>query len=284
MKTYKVSYNLITTMMTLLYNIYYSSDCTINDNIDIDNAINAYLEVIRSSDLFNIFTYTIKDNAYFDICYEIENMLFNNNEDDLDDECNIFNNEFSIAENISNILGKTPIEIIGIIKNRKNDDKYIELSKIDLLYLSCTPDWHELGYAVRKIEIIDKFPEELKNRLMKNIDYDIMISEDINCLLLDCDCDSSYYDIENMSDSIKKDIFKSLVNYNYLFDLSYVEDFIDKFGLDINTINEILKNCINKEKIVQELSELNPANNYPCKYKAVNNEGKIEIIKRTENI
>lgn len=241
MKTYKVSYNLITTMMTLLYNIYYSSDCTINDNIDIDNAINAYLEVIRSSDLFSIFTYTIKDKAYFDICHEIENMLFNNteDEDDLDDECNIFNSEYSIVENISNILGKTPIEIIDTIKNRKIDDKYIELSKIDLLYLSCTPDWHELGYVLRKIEIIDK---------------------------------------------IKKDIFKSLVNYNYLFDLSYVEDFIDKFGLNINTINEILKNCINKEKIVQELSELNPAN-YHCKYKAVyNNESKIEIIKKTENI
>ena len=284
MKTYKVSYNLITTMMTLLYNIYYSSDCTINDNIDIDNAINAYLEVIRSSDLFNIFTYTIKDKVYFDICHEIENMIFNNNEneDDLDDECNIFNSECSIVENISNILGKTPIEIIDTIKNRKIDDKYIELSKIDLLYLSCTADWHELGYVLRKMEIIDKFPEELKNRL-KNIDYDIMISKDIYHLLLDYD--SSYYDIENMSDSIKKDIFKSLVNYNYLFDLSYVEDFIDKFGLNINTINEILNNCINKGKIVQELSELNPANNYLCKYKAVyNNESKIEIIKKTENI
>lgn len=283
MKTYKVSYNLITTMMTLLYNIYYSSDCAIDDNIDTDNAINTYIEIIRSSDLFSIFTYTIKDKVYFDICREIENILFNNNEDDLDDECNIFNSEFSIVENISNILDKTPIEIIDIIKNRKIDDKYIELSKIDLLYLSCTPDWHELGYVLRKMEIIDKFPEELKNRLMKNIDYDIMISKDIDHLLLDYD--SSYYDIENMSDSIKKDIFKSLVNYNYLFDLSYVEDFIDRFYLDINTVNEILKNCINKEKIVQELSELNPVNNYPCKYKAVyNNESKIEIIKRTENI
>lgn len=283
MKTYKVSYNLITTMMTLLYNIYYSSDCAIDDNIDTDNAINTYIEIIRSSDLFSIFTYTIKDKVYFDICREIENILFNNNEDDLDDECNIFNSEFSIVENISNILDKTPIEIIDIIKNRKIDDKYIELSKIDLLYLSCTPDWHELGYVLRKMEIIDKFPEELKNRLMKNIDYDIMISNDIDHLLLDYD--SSYYDIENMSDSIKKDIFKSLVNYNYLFDLSYVEDFIDRFYLDINTVNEILKNCINKEKIVQELSELNPVNNYPCKYKAVyNNESKIEISKRTENI
>lgn len=283
MKTYKVSYNLITTMMTLLYNIYYSSDCAIDDNIDTDNAINTYIEIIRSSDLFSIFTYTIKDKVYFDICREIENILFNNNEDDLDDECNIFNSEFSIVENISNILDKTPIEIIDIIKNRKIDDKYIELSKIDLLYLSCTPDWHELGYVLRKMEIIDKFPEELKNRLMKNIDYDIMISKDIDHLLLDYD--SSYYDIENMSDSIKKDIFKSLVNYNYLFDLSYVEDFIDRFYLDINTVNEILKNCINKEKIVQELSELNPVNNYPCKYKAVyNNESKIEISKRTENI
>lgn len=281
-----VSYNLIIILMMLSNNIYYNG----NSEIDKDNAVKAYIEIISSSYLFDTCR-KIKNCCGIDILNELENIIL---------EKDKFEDNSSIIANISKSLyGKPPFEIISlilnnIIKDKSYDEEYNKYSnKNNLWYLLCTPSSVEnllftLGYdyVYSKVKIFNELPKKLKDSLLEKIDWYFIIYTDMKNIL-DEEALYYYYELRREVDyETKKDIFISLVKYYDGFCLPYVIDFID-FGLSVDIINKILNNTNDIEKIVYALSDTNPLNindyaNRPSsyKYKSIYDGNKITIVKR----